>query len=151
MISCRVNGPSLRPNIQRDTDTKKKQEQGFNFEFEIWLMNSKKKKKACENYNTILLPKFETQKMIPKSQREINSKTTRNMLTWSHYRFMTQLIDKAREYPNCRVIICSEEYISQTCSECGFLLCKIGGAKEFKVHNVTKNLIETLMQLGIFY
>jgi putative transposase len=36
---------------------------------------------ACENYNTIFLPKFETQKMISKRQKKINSKTARNMFT----------------------------------------------------------------------
>jgi putative transposase len=41
-------------------------------------------------------------------------------------------MNKAREYPNCRVIICGEEYTSQTCSECGYLHHKIGGAKELK-------------------
>jgi putative transposase len=87
---------------------------------------------VCENYSTIFLPKFETQKMVSKRQRKINSKTARNMLTWSHYRFKTRLMNKAREYPNCRVIIFSEEYTSQTCSECGFILCKIGGSKKFK-------------------
>jgi putative transposase len=92
----------------------------------------KKKKWVCENYNSIFLPKFETQNMISKIQRKINSKTARNMLTWSHYRFKTRLMNKAREYPNCRVIICGEEYSSQTCSECGYLLRKIGSSKEFK-------------------
>jgi transposase len=43
-----------------------------------------------------------------------------------------RLMNKAREYPNCRVIICGKEYISQTYYECGFLHCKIEGAKEFK-------------------
>jgi hypothetical protein len=78
VIRCRVNGPNLRPNIQRDIDTKK-QEQGFNVSFKIWLMNSKKKttKWVCENYSTIFLPKFETQKMVSKRQRKINSKTAR--------------------------------------------------------------------------
>jgi transposase len=32
-------------------------------------------------------------------------------------------MNKAREYPNCRVIICSE---------CGYLHRKIGGSKKFK-------------------
>jgi putative transposase len=85
-----------------------------------------------ENYSTIFLPKFETQKMVSKRQRKINLKTGRNMLTWSHYRFKTRLINKAREYPNCRVIICSEEHTSQTCSECEYLHRKIGGSKKLK-------------------
>jgi putative transposase len=85
-----------------------------------------------KNYSTIVLPKFETQKMVSKCQRKINSKTAKNMLIWSHYRFKTRLMNKAREYSNCRVIICGEEYTSQTCSECGYLHSKIGGAKKFK-------------------
>jgi putative transposase len=94
--------------------------------------HKKTTKWVCENYSTIFLPKFETQKMVSKCQRKINSKTARNMLTWSHYRFKIRLMNKAREYPNCRVIICGEEYTSQTCSECGYLHRKIGGAKESK-------------------
>jgi putative transposase len=94
--------------------------------------HKKTTKWVCENYNTIFLPKFETQKMVSKRQRKINSKTARKMLTWSHYRFKTRLMNKAREYPNCRVIICGEEYTSQTCSECGYLHRKIGGSKKFK-------------------
>jgi hypothetical protein len=79
MISW-VNSPNLRPNIRKDTDTKK-QEQEFNVAFEIWLMNfTKTQQSTCKNYSTIFLPKFETQKMICKSQKKINSKTVRNML-----------------------------------------------------------------------
>jgi putative transposase len=47
--------------------------------------HKKTTKWTCENYNTIFLPKFETQKMISKSQRKLNSKTAGNILTWSHY------------------------------------------------------------------
>jgi putative transposase len=133
MISCRENGPNRKSSIGRDTATKK-QEQGFDFEFEIWLMNSTKKQQNWFAKITVLYsyPKFETQKMVSKRQRKINSKTARKMLTWSHYRFKTRLMNKAREYPNCRVIVCGEEYTSQTCSECGYLHRKIGGSKKFK-------------------
>jgi putative transposase len=85
--------------------------------------HKKTTKWVCENYSTIFLPKFETQKMVSKRQRKINSKTARKMLTWSHYRFKTRLMNKAREYPNCQVIICGE---------CGYLHRKIGGSKKFK-------------------
>jgi putative transposase len=109
---------------------------GARIQCRIWNLADKLHKKttkwACENYSTIFLPKFETQKMGFKCQRKINSKTARNMFTWSHYRFKTRLMNKAREYPNCRVIICCEEYTSQTCSECGYLLHKIGDSKKFK-------------------
>jgi putative transposase len=88
--------------------------------------------------------------MVFKSRRKISSKTARNTLTWSHYKFKTRLMNKARKYPNRRVIICGEEYTSQTCSEYGYLHREIGGAKEFKC-NLIKSLIETLMQLETFY
>jgi transposase len=126
MISCRINGSNRKSTIGRDTGAKE-QEQGCNFAFEIWVT-----KLTCENYNTIFLPKFETQKMVFRSLRKINSKIARKMLTWTYYRFKTRLMNKARDYPNCRVIIFGEEYTSQTCSQCGYLHRKIGGAKKFK-------------------
>jgi hypothetical protein len=60
------------------------------------LMNSTKKTTTwvCENYSTIFLPKFETQKMVSKRQRKISSKTARKTLTWSHYRFKTLVSDQ---------------------------------------------------------
>ncbi|HWU42665.1 MAG TPA: transposase, partial [Bdellovibrio sp.] len=95
-------------------------------------LHKKLSKWLCENYNIILLPKFETQKMVSRNQRKINSRTARNMMTLSHYRFRTRLMNKAREYPNCRVILCGEEYTSKTCGECGFLHHKLGSSKVFK-------------------
>jgi putative transposase len=93
--------------MRRDTDTKKA---GAKIQRCIRNLvdefHKKTTKWVCENYSNIFLPKFEIQKMISKEQRKINSMTARNMLTWSHYRFKTRLMNKAREYPNCRVIIC---------------------------------------------
>jgi putative transposase len=40
-------------------------------------------------------------------------------------------MNKTREYSNCRLIICGEEYTSQTYSEYEFHH-KIGGSKKFK-------------------
>jgi putative transposase len=121
-------------------------------------LHKKTTKWVCENYNTIFLSKFETQRMVFRSRRKISSKTARNMLTWSHYRFKTRLMNKAREYPNCRVIICGEEYTSQTCSECGYLHRKIGGSKKFKCpgchqesdrdFNAARNILLKNMILG---
>ncbi|CAB4415140.1 unnamed protein product [Rhizophagus irregularis] len=41
----------------------------------------------CQNYEIILLPKFETSHMVLKNKRKIQSRTARAMLTWSHFRF----------------------------------------------------------------
>ncbi|CAG8723819.1 1168_t:CDS:2, partial [Dentiscutata heterogama] len=69
----------------------------------------------CENYEIILIPKFETSNMVLKNKRKIRSKTARMMLTWSHYRFRMFLHHKAREFVSCKVIECTEEYTSKTC------------------------------------
>jgi hypothetical protein len=77
MISCRVNGPNLPPNIPRDTDTEN-QEQRIQFRIRKLIDEFHKKvtKWACENYNTIVLPKFEAQKMILK----VRGKLTQRLL-----------------------------------------------------------------------
>jgi hypothetical protein len=86
-------------------------------------------------------------KHISKSQRKINSKTARNMLTWSHYKFKTQLINKVRGYPNCRVI----STLAKLAVNVDFFTAILEAQRSSNVHNVTKNLIETLMLLGVFY
>jgi len=83
------------------------------------------------NYETILLPKFETSEMVTRSARRINSDTARAMLTWSHYRLQQRLLNKTREYKNCQVIICDEHYTSKTCGSCGKLHEKLGSNKTF--------------------
>jgi len=57
--------------------------------------------------------------MSVREGRVIRNKTVRSMLTWAHYRFRQHLLNKAREYPWVRVIVCSEEYTSKTCTLCG--------------------------------
>ena len=95
------------------------------------------------NFDLVLLPKFETQSMCQKTQfvaedgtrhktRKINGKVARAMYTWSHYRFQQRLLHKIREYPQCRVVICDEDFTSKTCGRCGFVHEKLGGNKRFK-------------------
>src|SRR5690606_26014332 len=62
-------------------------------------VHKKLSKWIVENHHMVLLPKFETQKMVGRSQRKIGSKTARAMLGWSHYRFQQRLLNKTREYP----------------------------------------------------
>lgn len=96
-------------------------------------LHKKLVKWLVENYHTILLPKFETQKMcLRRASRRIGSKTARAMLTWSHYRFKQRLLDKMREYPWCNVIVCDEHYTSKTCGNCGFIHQTLGANKNFK-------------------
>ncbi|CAG8528002.1 12314_t:CDS:2, partial [Gigaspora margarita] len=79
---------------------------------------------------SLLIPKFRTSDMVKRKNRKICSKTARAMLTWGHYSFREFMKHKSREYYNKNVIICSEEYISKTCGNCGFIN-NIKGAKRF--------------------
>ncbi len=87
----------------------------------------------CESYRVVLLPKFDTQRMIGKrdGRRRINSKTARAMATWAHFRFRTRLLDYSRAYPRCHVEIVDEAYTSKTCGACGTLHHQLGGNKVF--------------------
>lgn len=89
----------------------------------------------CRHYETIIIPVFETQSMIAKGQRKITSKTARAMVTWSHYAFRQRLINKAREFPGCRVVVVSEAYTSKTCGLCGSIHPTLGGHHTFKCHS----------------
>ncbi|CAB4383284.1 unnamed protein product [Rhizophagus irregularis] len=42
----------------------------------------------CSNHRIVLIPEFQTQNMIRRSLRSIQSKPSRAMCTWSHYRFI---------------------------------------------------------------
>ena len=100
----------------------------------------------CDNYSVILLPKFETQEMVQKItlrkrgpggslvevERQIGSKTARAMCTMSHFGFRQHLLQKARAYDNCNVIICNEAYTSKTCGRCGGLNSNLGSSKHFR-------------------
>jgi putative transposase len=81
----------------------------------------------CTNFKTILLPTFETKSMTERDKRKITSKTARNMLTLSHYRFKKFIQHKAQEM-GVEVIEVSEAYTSKTCSWNGNVK-EIGNAK----------------------
>lgn len=83
------------------------------------------------HYKIILLPTFETSEMTKKKKRKIRTKTARNMLTWSHYRFKQVLKNKA-ELSGCLIVDVTEEFTSKTCTKCGHVHTKLGGSKLFK-------------------
>jgi putative transposase len=96
----------------------------------IWdLINELHKKTAnflVRTFNRIFIPTFETSQMVTK----LVSSTSRNMLTFAHYRFKQYL--KARgQQAMCEVIEVSEAYTSKTCSYCG-TQHKIGSKKRMK-------------------
>ncbi|WP_251960362.1 RNA-guided endonuclease InsQ/TnpB family protein [Nostoc commune] len=84
-----------------------------------------------DNFDIILLPTFETSQMSKKAHRRIRSKSVRQMLTLSHYRFKQFIKHKAFE-TNKLVIDVNEAYTSKTVSWTGEIIHKLGGAKFVK-------------------
>ncbi|MGB5631638.1 MAG: transposase [Waterburya sp.] len=83
------------------------------------------------NYKIIFLPTFESSQMVLKQKRRIKSKTARNMLSFSFYKFAQHLTQMAKR-KNCLVVRCNESYTSKTCPECGIIHEKLGSSKYFK-------------------
>lgn len=94
-------------------------------------LHRKLAKWLCVNYSVILLPTFKSSQMLKKNKRKINKETAYTLATWSHYRFQQHLLNKSREYKNCKVILCEENYTSMTCGNCGNLKRNLGGQKTY--------------------
>lgn len=84
----------------------------------------------CHNYNQILLPKFETSKMLKNTknmdkkekrrQKKLFKRTKFVLQSLSFYKFKERLTNKCNEM-NCKLDIVTEEYTSQCCTNCGVL------------------------------
>ena len=83
--------------------------------------------------------------MSQRKNRNLNNKTVRNMMTWSHCHFLNTLQYVATKYNGKYVVICSEEYTSKTCGGCGSINAKLAGNKIFtcKQNGCTFEMIET--------
>ena len=84
-----------------------------------------------ENYNKVLLPDFQTKQMSKKIDRCIGNKSVRSMMTWSHYKFK-KLLEYKMDRTGGKVIKCTEEYTSKTCTRCGRINHKLGSNKTYK-------------------
>lgn len=92
-------------------------------------MHHKVSRWLSDNYKEVLLPNFCTSKMTSK-QKRLNSKTSRSMLTWAHYRFK-QMLKYKMERSGGQVIDCTEHYTSKTCTQCGRINHKLTKQKTF--------------------
>lgn len=96
----------------------------FHYRFAKWL---------CLNYRVILLPHYDTPKMVVKGpKRRIGRKTVRSMQTWSFCRFRDRLIGMSRRYPDCHVRPLSEAFTTQSCRCCGNLHRTLGGSRVYE-------------------
>ncbi|WP_242050102.1 zinc ribbon domain-containing protein, partial [Planktothricoides raciborskii] len=84
-----------------------------------------------KNYKLIFLPTFETSNMVSRQKRKIRSRTARNLLTWSHYKFAENLKQMAARN-GVIVVRCNESFTSKTCPKCGQIHEKLGANKKFQ-------------------
>ena len=94
-------------------------------------LHHKVAKFLVSNFDIIIIPSFETQEMVLKEKRKIRSKTARNMMTYSYYKFSQFLKHKAFEFGK-RVVVVTEEYTSKTVSWTGEIVENLGGRKFIK-------------------
>lgn len=90
----------------------------------------------CTNYDTVLLPTFESQNMVKKDRgpgrrRKIRAKTARELLNLSHYKFRERLAGKA-VMTGTELCVVSEGYTTQNCGKCGLLNPNVGSSETFR-------------------
>lgn len=85
----------------------------------------------CENYKVVLIPKFETARMVKRGKRKFGNKTARGMVTWSHFAFREILKAKSELFPWVHVVECDEVFTSKTCGCCGEVNWTLGKSKSF--------------------
>jgi putative transposase len=86
-----------------------------------------------KNYNDILIPNFESQKIVKKMSFGLK-KVKQNLLSFCHYKFRMRLIEKTKELHNFRVYTVREDYTSKTCTNCG----SIKDIKNERIYNCEK-------------
>ena len=72
---------------------------------------------VVSKYRIILLPTFESSKMVSSLQ----SKTARSMMTWSHFKFQRKLLAHAQKFTDVKVRLVNESFTTKTCGSCGVL------------------------------
>jgi len=83
-----------------------------------------------DNFENILLPNFQTQKMIQKETRNIGKRSAKELLSWGHYEFKTRLLSKTVGR-GTRVYLVGEEYTTKSCGRCGLINDDIEGSETF--------------------
>ncbi len=101
------------------------------------------------SYKVIFLPTFDSSQMVIRingkgKKRKINSKSVRQMLTLSHYKF-EQHLKQASVRKGVIVVLCNESYTSKTCGACGHIHEKLGGNK---VHHCPSCGMKTLRDIN---
>lgn len=84
-----------------------------------------------DEFETIYIPKFESQKLVGT---KLHKSTKRNLLQLKHFKFRTKLISKSELNSN-KIIVCTEEYTSKTCTCCGTINPNLGCSEVYKCNS----------------
>ena len=95
-------------------------------------LHNKSVRYLCDNYGKIIIPPFETQKMV--SNIKLDSKTSRNLMCISYYKFLSKLKSRCIEY-DIDLAIRPEYYTSKTCTKCGNIKHNLSNADIYKCKN----------------
>ena len=93
-------------------------------------LHAKAARFLVDNFDIILIPKFETSQMAKRASRQLRSKTVRSMLTWAHFKFKERLKAVALQCGKT-VIEVREDYTSKTCSWSGEIV-KVGSSENIR-------------------
>jgi len=85
-----------------------------------------------KNYEKVLLPEFGTSKLVTNAN--LASSVKREMMSYRFYQFKTKLHHLCHLSGSELSIVC-EAYTTRTCTKCGVINNKVGGAKVFVCHN----------------
>ena len=85
----------------------------------------------CKDYKQIVVPHFESKSMSSVTNRNIKTKTVRQMSVLAHARFLERLKAKAEE-TGTELVVVDEKYTTMTCGYCGVRNKEVGSQKEWK-------------------
>jgi IS605 OrfB family transposase len=88
-------------------------------------------KRLAEEYDHIIISKFQVSGMVQKTRRKISKETCKLMLNWSHFHFRQRLKQKAQETSTI-IHEVSEHYTSKACSKCGNVHWKLGSNRVYR-------------------
>lgn len=80
----------------------------------------------CKNYNRIYIPRLSFHNM-----KNLSKRNKAKLVVWNHCGFVDRLIDKSKEFLNCKVFEVTEEFTSKTCGCCGQVNKELGSSKTF--------------------
>ena len=127
-------------NIQKNKDTNiisKNKFKKLNYKYCDKLkylindMHNKTAKFLLSNYETIIIGKVSTKKMVSNLTGNLHDIVKRRLMTLSHYRFRMKLHSMAQKFGN--TIIETNEYLtSKCCSNCKNIKDNLGSSKTYK-------------------